>query len=71
MQTQGLSMLAPLIMQAGGEPKTVIKRLLRAYKVPAVEELLPEDGTLEKNQATQMMQQAMAGQLGQGNQTPS
>jgi len=71
MQTQGLSMLAPLMIQAGADPKTVIKRLARAYKIPAVEELLPEDGTLEKNQATQMIQQAMAGQYDQGNQTPS
>ncbi len=57
MQAQGLQMVAPMLVQAGADPITVLKRLMKAMKIPAIEELLPEDGTLEKNQAINMLRE--------------
>jgi len=66
MRIQGMQILMPYIIQAGGNVIVAVKRLARNYGIPAIEEILPEDGSLEESQLQQWGQQMMMVSAGGG-----
>jgi len=68
MRMQTLMWALPIIAQMGGDVVGAVKRVLRIARVPAVDKLLPGDGSMDKNKQEQMAGQVMQMLLNQGQQ---
>jgi len=64
---QSLQALLPAITAVGGNPVEVLKRLLSDAGIPAIDNILPSDGTLEANQQRDALGQMFAGEQGAQN----
>ncbi len=63
---QTLQWALPIIAQAGGNYMEALKRILKIAGEPAIEQILPSDGSMKKNEQNQLRGQLMQSMLQQG-----
>lgn len=68
MRMQTLMWALPIIAQMGGNYEDGLKRILRIARVPGIDQLLPSDGSMEKNKEKQQVGEFMQMMLTQGQQ---